>query len=133
MRNATTAAALIEILVTNYMATHEPLSVGEMCRVTGFSRRTLTYAFQKRYGAPPKRFFRTLALDNVRRELIRSHGSARISDVAPLYGFSNMSRFAAEYRIQFGELPSETLWKARANRHLRPKRDLAFSQPAVSA
>lgn len=113
LTNATRAVAIIERLVSNYLATHEPVSVVEMCRVTGLSRRGLTYAFQERYGVPPKRFFRTLALNDVRRELISSDGSGRVSDIAPFYGFWHMSQFAADYKTQFGELPSETLSRAR--------------------
>jgi AraC family transcriptional regulator, ethanolamine operon transcriptional activator len=109
----TRAIARIATLVSHYLATHEPMSVDEMCRVTGLSRRALTWAFRKRYGVPPRRFFRALALNEVRRELTRSHGTGRISDVAPFFGFWHMSRLAADYKNHFGELPSETLEKNR--------------------
>ena len=129
--DATSAVALIETLVTTYLATHEPVSVVQMCRVTGFSRRALTYAFRKRYGIPPKRFFRSLALNEVRHELIGSRGTARVSDIAPFFGFSHMSRFARDYKQQFGELPSETLARARWERR-RVQHDAEVGGP-VSA
>ena len=129
--DATSALALIETLVTKYLETHETVSIVQMCRVTGFSRRALTYAFRKRYGIPPKRFFRSLALNEVRQELIGSRGTARVSDIAPFYGFSHMSRFARDYKQQFGELPSETLARARWERR-RVQREAEVAGP-VSA
>jgi AraC family ethanolamine operon transcriptional activator len=36
---------------------------------------------------------------------------ATVSDVAVRYGFWHMSKFAADYRWLFGELPSQTLAK----------------------
>jgi AraC-like DNA-binding protein len=48
-----------------------------------------------------------------RQVLINANpATTRVSDVAAQYGFSDHSRFARQYRQQFGELPSETL---RAN------------------
>ncbi|WP_277398963.1 helix-turn-helix domain-containing protein [Pseudonocardia alaniniphila] len=43
-------------------------------------------------------------------ELQRSEPSlVQVSDVAMRWGFSRQSRFAQQYREQFGELPRETL------------------------
>ena len=132
--DATSALALIETLVTKYLQTHETVSIVTMCRVTGFSRRALTYAFRKRYGIPPKRFFRNLALNEVRHELIGSRGTARVSDIAPFYGFSHMSRFARDYKQQFGELPSETLARARwERRRVQSEAEVAGPVSAVFA
>jgi AraC family ethanolamine operon transcriptional activator len=38
-----------------------------------------------------------------------SGASSRIADVANRWGFWHMGQFAADYRRQFGELPSETV------------------------
>ena len=54
--------------------------------------------------------------------------AASISAVARRYGFRSLGRFAADYRLLFGELPSVTLRRgmglgtARLTLHLAPKR-----------
>ena len=45
----------------------------------------------------------------MRHELLAGSADTRISDVANRWGFWHMGSFAADYRKQFGELPSETL------------------------
>jgi len=48
-------------------------------------------------------------MNGVRRDLQRADPSEKIADVANRWGFWHMGQFAADYRRQFGELPSETL------------------------
>ncbi len=51
-----------------------------------------------------------LRLNGARRSLIEARGrKCRVSDVAIDWGFTHWSRFAARYRLLFGESPSETL------------------------
>jgi AraC-like DNA-binding protein len=67
----------------------------------------------------PHRYLHLRQLHLVRRALQYSlPGVARISDVARRHGFGGAGCFAAAYREQFGELPSETirriLWARRS-------------------
>jgi AraC family ethanolamine operon transcriptional activator len=90
-----------------------PLAVRDVCEAIGVSERTLQYAFLGHFGVSPKSYLRAVRLANVRRELKRSRpGGVRISDVAACWGFWHMGQFAADYRKQFGELPSKTLAKS---------------------
>ncbi|MFV2073945.1 MAG: helix-turn-helix domain-containing protein, partial [Thermoanaerobaculales bacterium] len=47
-----------------------------------------------------------------RRALRSATQPTLVTDVANSWGFWHMGQFAADYRRQFGELPSETLRRA---------------------
>ena len=93
----------------------EPLSVVDLCRAAGVSRRTLEYAFQERFGLSPKAYMLTRRLGEVRAELRQDHVGQSITRIASQWGFHHLSRFAAFYRRQFGELPSETIRAGRSS------------------
>lgn len=85
------------------------LSISELCRQIGVSRRNLFYAFESVLGISPHQYLQTIRLNAARRALKRGRADKRrIGDLAWEYGFSNPSQFAADYRRRFGELPSET-------------------------
>ena len=86
-----------------------PITVPELCRATRLSRRTLEYAFREHLGLSPRAYLAALRLDGVRRELVPADAPVRVSDVANRWGFWHLGQFAADYRKQFGELPSKTL------------------------
>jgi AraC family ethanolamine operon transcriptional activator len=90
-----------------------PLKVRQLCEATGVSERTLQYAFLAHFGVTPKSYIRAYCLNQVRRELKRTdQNDAKISEIAGRWGFWHMGQFAADYRAQFAELPSQTLASA---------------------
>jgi len=95
-----------------------PITVAELCEATRLSRRTLEYAFGEQLGVSPRAYLAALRLDGVRRELVPSDPPVTIADVANRWGFWHMGQFAADYRRQFGELPSETLRRRGRYGHL---------------
>ncbi len=86
-----------------------PLSVADLCAAASVSPRTLYRAFQERFGISPKRYLQVRGLTGVREELLTARSESRVSDIANRWGFWHMGQFAADYRRQFGELPSDTL------------------------
>lgn len=96
----------------DYMREHveEPLTVEDLCRVLGVSRRTLQYSFQEVLQLNPVSYLRAMRLNGVRR-MLKSADSERssVQDIAARWGFWHLSHFANDYRRMFGELPSETL------------------------
>lgn len=95
----------------DYMMAHidQPITIPELCKELGVSRRTLQYCFNEVLELNPVAYIRTLRLNGVRRELkSTSPVTATIQDIAARWGFWHLSRFAAEYRAHFGELPSQT-------------------------
>ena len=95
-----------------------PLTVREVYRAAGVSWRTLDYAFREHFGVTPKAYLTAMRLDGVRRDLVPTTPPVRIADVANRWSFWHMGQFAADYRKQFGELPSETLRRRGGNSRL---------------
>jgi AraC family ethanolamine operon transcriptional activator len=93
---------------------HEPVRVRELCQVAGVSSRTLNYAFQERFGVTPKRWVDSFRLHGVRGDLRRAAAGSVVADIANHWGFWHLGKFAADYRRQFGELPSMTLRRAKS-------------------
>lgn len=98
-----------------YMDAHlaEPVRVDSLCLAAGTSLRGLERAFLAVYGLGPKRYLTLRRLLRARRELRRADTAATVTDVALRWGFLHLGRFAADYRAQFGETPSETMRQAR--------------------
>jgi len=95
----------------------EPVSVQELRQHAIASRSTLERAFKEHFGILPKTYLMARRLNGVRRMLLKSDpANCKISNVAAKWGFWHMSQFAADYRRQFGELPSETLTRTRHSR-----------------
>lgn len=85
------------------------ISVGEVCRHTGASRRGLERIFLSVLGMGPAAFIRNLQLNRVRRDLLsRDQDGVSIGDIAAHYGVWHWSRFSQNYQRLFGELPSQT-------------------------
>jgi len=96
----------------------EYLTVREICDAVEVSERTLHYAFREQLGVSPKQYLQSARLNGARRDLQRSEARIKVADVANRWGFWHMGQFAADYRRQFGELPSETL-AARGGRKVQ--------------
>lgn len=99
-----------------------PWSTVHLARDTGVSVRALQKAFQRNGQPPPMTYLRRLRLHEARAELA-SHtpNTTTVTVVAGRWGFLHLSRFAEQYRQQFGESPSETL-RANQNQHGVAKR-----------
>lgn len=99
-----------------YMRVHveDPLTVEDLCRELGVSRRTLQYSFREVLRVNPVSYLRALRLNGVRRSLkaAADRNGGSVQDIAARWGFWHLSHFACDYRRMFGELPSETLNRA---------------------
>ena len=92
----------------------EPVTVVELCSALRISRRTLQTCFHEMLGMSPHQYLRTLRLNGMRRDLRAAAGTATsVQAIAARWGFWHLSSCAADYRRQFGELPSVTLRAAR--------------------
>jgi AraC-like DNA-binding protein len=87
-----------------------PVSVAELCVVTGVPKRTLMLGFSDCFGIAPLAFHKRLRLNAARRDLARSWpGETSVTKVALRWGFDHLGRFAVDYRRLFGESPVMTL------------------------
>lgn len=89
----------------------EPVSIAQLARQAGASWRTLDRAFQEQFGYGPKTYYLRLRLGRVREHLLKAPPDCTITDVANQHGFWHLGQFARDYRLFFGELPSQTLGK----------------------
>ncbi|MCB5364670.1 helix-turn-helix domain-containing protein [Pusillimonas sp. CC-YST705] len=95
-----------------YMEAHvtEPLVASDIAKYAGLSTRSLYAGFRAGLGQTPMVYLKSLRLKGVRQALLEAAGgSASVTDLAMAWGFGHLGQFAADYRAQFGELPSQTL------------------------
>lgn len=85
------------------------LSIVDICKEIGVTRRTLQYATQQLIGISPQHYLKAVRLNAFRRALrVRDPHRESIGDVAARWGFWHLSQLAQDYRKLFGELPSQT-------------------------
>ena len=92
----------------------EPVRLEGLAAVAGVRPRTLETHFKLYLGTTPLSWVRRTRLALARQQLLRADGSTSVTEVALASGFSQLGRFALQYREQFGELPSHTLKRVRA-------------------
>jgi AraC-like DNA-binding protein len=91
----------------------EPVKLEALANVAGVRPRTLEAHLRLYLGTTPLGWVRRMRLQRARQQLLGATDEVSITRVAVANGFGQLGRFAAQYRRQFGELPSETLKAAR--------------------
>lgn len=91
----------LELMESNL---EEPLSVAEICRYLGTSRRTLERLFAEHLRASPSAKYRELRLTRARLAVLRSQRS--LDEISQSCGFSSLSHFVASYRRLHGRTPA---------------------------
>lgn len=87
-----------------------PVTIEELCKTLGVSRRTLQYGFIEMTGMPPATYLRLARLNGARRSL---KAAASVTEVATVWGFWHLGRFSQDYKAFFGETPSFTLQRTQ--------------------
>lgn len=88
----------------------EPLFIGDLCRATQVSERTLRNIFCDHFGVGPMRLLKAIQLHNIRMALLRADPERdTVTRVAGRFGIWDFSLFARNYKAMFDELPSKTL------------------------
>jgi AraC-like DNA-binding protein len=90
-----------------------PLNIETLAAVTGGSARSIFKAFKEARGVSPMAFVKSVRLTHAKRMLQALGDATSVIDVAFQCGFLNPGHFARDYRMAFGELPSETLRNAK--------------------
>ena len=92
----------------------EPIRLDTLAAAAGMPPRTLEAQFRLHLGTTPLGWLRRRRLARARQQLVSAGEAVTVTGVALANGFSQLGRFAAQYRLQFGERPSQTLKAARS-------------------
>lgn len=98
-------------VIRDYLMAHltEPITLTDLERMSGLSARTLQYQFARYAGMSPMAWLKQQRLIKA-RQLLQQPGAVHSVTVLSMdLCFSSPSRFAAEYRQQFGRAPSDDL------------------------
>lgn len=87
----------------------QPPTVTELCQSLGVGSSTLYKVFREQVGISPQSYIKAQRLNGARSLLKKARPGTLVAQVANQMGFWHMGQFAADYRRQFGELPSKTL------------------------
>jgi methylphosphotriester-DNA--protein-cysteine methyltransferase len=108
-------AAIVRLAMETIEAGSVVPTAAELARHIGVNDRTLLRTFQERFGVPPKTYLMLRQLHQIRRVLnTGAPERASVADVLTRHGIWEFGRFAGRYYRHFGELPSQTLSRARA-------------------
>ena len=101
----------VEILRSNPA---HPWTVTEPAAEVSLSVRSLQEGFRRSLDTTPMAYLRRLRLEKVHEELtLAGPGTISVTEVASRWGFVHLGRFAAAYRSEFAEHPSDTMRAAR--------------------
>ncbi|MCL2715474.1 MAG: helix-turn-helix domain-containing protein [Alphaproteobacteria bacterium] len=93
---------------------NEPVELSDLMRRYGVSARSLHSHFAA-LGTTPGNFLKRIRLAHA-RDLLSEPGDTTVAEVCSRCCFGNAGHFAKDYRTEFGELPSETLARARVRK-----------------
>src|SRR6266571_4308025 len=79
----------------------EPIQLELLAQIGGVRPRTLEMHFKMFLGTTPLGWVRRMRLARARQELLRAGPHTTVTDVALAAGFSQLGRFAVEYRKIF--------------------------------
>ena len=96
----------------------KPIDIDTMSAMARISARSLFRQFRKERGYTPADFAKRIRLNRAREMLDHCSEDASVTQIALKCGFQNPGHFARDYRLAFGELPSETL--RRSTRQASP-------------
>jgi len=92
------------------------LRVPDVCRHVGTSERNLRYAFEDLAGISPAAYLKAHRLSRVHTALLEADPSEMlVKTIAYEHRFWHLGQFSRDYRLAFGERPSETLARHERN------------------
>jgi AraC-like DNA-binding protein len=116
LRRSPTSASLRQVnLAESYVEANwnKPLTLDAIAEALGISARSLFYAFKKHRGRAPMHFAKEIRFRHAYEMLRNATPDSSVAEVALSCGFQSHGHFAMDYKRRFGELPSETLNRAR--------------------
>jgi PAS domain S-box-containing protein len=91
----------------------QPLSVTDLAQAAGVNVRTLFKHFKQDCDFTPQEYLKRVRLNHARAMLRMADKSTTVLGIALKCCFQNQGHFARDYRLAFGERPSDTLERVR--------------------
>jgi transcriptional regulator GlxA family with amidase domain len=89
---------------------HRPIGIADIAAACHRGPRALQLAFRRGADTTPWAYVRSVRLSRAHWDLLKGDpGTETVFSVAHRWGFTNRSRFSAEYRAAYGEAPGATL------------------------
>lgn len=114
LRYSGTSDKLIKTIRIMERATEDPITLGQIARQAGISRRQIERLFQQYLATTPLRYYLGLRLAKA-RQLLNSTNMT-VLDVAIACGFVSASHFTACFKKQYGVSPSQVRRNAGTRR-----------------
>ena len=89
------------------------ISIEKLAEVSGASVRSIFATFRSARDYTPMAYLKRVRLNAARDMLLKATPDASVTLISLACSFMNPSHFARDYRLQFGELPSDTLRRAK--------------------
>ncbi len=91
----------------------EEVSLDDLVRIAGVSRRSLHAGFRRFRDTTPMKRFKEMRLAAAHADLLGADqrrgggGDASVTEIATRYNFFQLSKFSRDFQVQFGQLPSQ--------------------------
>jgi AraC-like DNA-binding protein len=92
---------------------NQAIKIEALATLVGVSVRSLFKSFKESRGYSPMSFAKMVRLKHAKEMLSKATPQTSVTGVALRCGFGNLGHFAKDYRETFGELPVESLMRAR--------------------
>jgi AraC-like DNA-binding protein len=90
----------------------DPITLADLTGIAGVSTRALQTSFRRFRDTTPMAHLRAIRLELARTELTSARRQGlSVAAVASALGFGHLGRFARDYQLRFGELPSQTIYR----------------------
>lgn len=92
---------------------NQPITIADLVKHTGVSARSIFNTFKDVRGYSPMEFVKSVRLEHARSLLRSAAPGTSVTGVAFACSFGNLGHFSKDYYRSFGELPSNTLKRAK--------------------
>jgi AraC-like DNA-binding protein len=99
--------------VENYIREHagRQINTDDLVTVGGVSARSIYHGFKRFRSTTPMGYLKAVRLELAHNALVKGRGDGpnSVTEAAITAGYTNLSQFSRDYKVRFGESPSQTL------------------------
>lgn len=91
----------------------QDVTIQDLVDVSGASARSIFATFKRTRGYTPMAYLKKVRLKTARTMLLEAAHGASVTAICFACNFTNPGHFARDYKLEFGELPSQTLQRRK--------------------